>query len=245
MTKRKKYILIFTAIPIVLVMAFIIWAGSSSQPMDEAVQVMEGTEQVIVDTEKWMTFTPEKGTAIKKGFIFYPGAKVEPEAYAPLAKEIAKQGVKVIIVPMPLNLAVFGSNEALQVIAHHKEIKEWVIGGHSLGGSMAARLVYKHSKQFDGLILWASYPAENNDLSDSSLPILSIYGELDGLATPEKIDQSQKLLPINTQWVKIEGGNHSQFGWYGFQQGDKEAEISRERQQEIIIRETVDFIRGI
>jgi pimeloyl-ACP methyl ester carboxylesterase len=91
-----------------------------------------------------------------------------------------------------------------------------------------------------GLVLWASYPPENNPLNDRDLPVLSIYGTKDmGL---EGIEANRGLLPPDTQWVVMEGGNHAQFGWYGPQPGDGEATISREAQQARIVEATVAFL---
>ena len=131
---------------------------------------------------------------------------------------------------MPLYLAVLDANAAAEVIAAYPAIEHWAIGGHSLGGSMAATFT-DQSSDIDGLVLWASYPSESNDLSDREITVSSIYGTLDGLATPEKVSAAEPLLPSDTVWVPIEGGNHAQFGWYGPQEGDNPATISREEQQ--------------
>jgi len=107
---------------------------------------------------------------------------------------------------------------------------------------MAARFVDGNRSAADGLVLWAAYPDASNDLSGSTLPATSIYATLDGLATGEKIAASRPLLPLETQWVAILGGNHAQFGWYGPQAGDNPATISREAQQEQIIEATVELL---
>ena len=88
----------------------------------------------------------------------------------------------------------------------------------------------------------ASYPAQNNDLSDMDIRVLSIYGSSDGITSQEKINNSKENLPDDTEWVEIKGGNHSQFGWYGFQDGDDEAQISREKQQSIIVDAITNFL---
>jgi dienelactone hydrolase len=147
--------------------------------------------------------------------------------------------------PMPLNLAVFGANRAASVIQTYPDIQNWVIGGHSLGGSMAALYADKHRDQINGLALLASYPASSNDLSDSTIKVTSIYGTQDGLATKDKIDASRGLLPADTTWISIEGGNHAQFGWYGDQPGDNPATISRQEQQAQIIQATLDLLRSV
>ncbi len=166
-------------------------------------------------------------------------------AYAPTAQAISDQGYLVIIDPMPLNLAVFNPDAAKDVISNFPEIKRWVVGGHSLGGAMAANYVYTHPGEVDGLVLWAAYPPESSDLSTSEIKVLSLSGSLDGLSTPEKIQSSFTLLPSDLTWVSIEGGNHAQFGWYGNQTGDNPASISREEQQAQIVQATVNFLEGI
>ena len=113
-------------------------------------------------------FTPINTTA-EKALIIYPGGKTAPEAYAPLARAFAEQGIKTIIVKMPFNLAIFGINKADQVIAQNNDIKKWYISGHSLGRMMAARYAKNHQDTIEGLILWAAYPQKSSDLSKSTM----------------------------------------------------------------------------
>jgi hypothetical protein len=75
--------------------------------------------------------------------------------------------------------------------------------------------------------------------------VSSIYGTLDSVADPEKIAYSQALLPPDTVWVPIEGGNHAQFGYYGPQPGDAAATISREEQQAQAVDATVALLERI
>ena len=147
-----------------------------------------------------------------------------------------------IVTRAPLNLAVLHPGAASDVILAHPEIQNWAIGGHSLGGTMAANFADTHPGMVQALILWASYPASSDDLSQSGLKVLSISGTLDGLSTPLKIAASANLLPADTVWVPIEGGNHAQFGWYGEQAGDNLATISRSGQMEEMVEATVTFL---
>ncbi len=57
----------------------------------------------------------------------------------------------------------------------------------------------------------------------------------------DKFDASRTLLPADTTWVVIEGGNHAQFGDYGIQPGDNVATISAAEQQTQIVDATVIF----
>jgi pimeloyl-ACP methyl ester carboxylesterase len=212
--------------------------------MAEALAALESDSLVQVTTDRWLAFKPahEEPTA---GLILYPGGRVDPRSYSPAARAVAQEGYLVVIVPMPLNLAVFASDAAADVIAAHPDISHWAIGGHSLGGAMAARFAYGNPAGVQGLALWAAYPDSSNDLSHRDLAVTSIYGTLDGLATREKIAASRPLLPPTTEWVAITGGNHAQFGWYGPQSGDNPATIGREEQQRRVIEATLELLASL
>jgi hypothetical protein len=225
-----KWVLVGLVVTVLLALAgFTIWAYTPLGPMPEALAAMSSDDQVQVETSPWLTFRPT-GSQPDTGLILYPGGRVDYRSYAPLAREIARQGYTVVIVPMPFNLAVFGAGRASDVIAAHPEIQHWAIGGHSLGGAMAANYVYGQPDAVSGLALMAAYPANNNRLSGSDLDVVSIYGTRDGVSA-EEFKATQALLPADVRWAPIEGGNHAQFGWYGLQPGDGSATISRQEQQ--------------
>lgn len=240
----KKILLFFLVLVLGLGIAFMAWASFPPAPMPEAVAAMQSTDQVSVQTEPWLTFQPTASPPVT-GFIFYPGGRVAPRAYAPYAQALAQEGYLVIIVPMPLNMAIFDADEASQVMAAFPDITHWVIGGHSLGGAMAAQFAFNHPNDVAGLVLLASYPAGNNDLSQSALRVVSISGSEDGLAEPSAIEASHALLPKTTEWVEIQGGNHAQFGWYGAQTGDNIATIRREAQQQQTIEATLTLLQAV
>jgi pimeloyl-ACP methyl ester carboxylesterase len=125
-------------------------------------------------------------------------------------------------------------NKADEVIAAYPEIKHWIIGGHSLGGSMAAEYVKGHPSTVEGMAFMAAYPADSTNLSTLPIKVVSIHGSNDGLATDAKIQNSLKNLPADTKVVLIEGGNHAQYGNYGPQAGDGQATIGAEQQQQTL-----------
>lgn len=244
----RKSLKIILAILIILVVAaggFIVWANGAPAPMAEAMAALQTDQSVNVSVGDWLVFTPANGS-YTTGYIFYPGGKVDYRSYAPYAKEIAKNGYLVVIPKMPLNLAVFSPNTAAEVIASYPKVNHWALGGHSLGGSMASSFIFSHPDFKGALVLLASYPASSNDLFNrGNLAVYSISGSNDGLATPEKIKASYALLPATTTFVEIKGGNHAQFGWYGPQSGDLQAEISRDEQQQQVIQITIDALKRL
>lgn len=213
---------------------FYVWATTTPEPGHSAVAALESDELVRVIEGDGYTFQPTEATRV--GFVFYPGGRVDPASYAAPARKIAEAGFLVVVPELTLNLAVLDANAADDVIAVHPEIERWVIGGHSLGGAMAARYAGDHREVMSGLVLWAAHPAAGTDLSTLDADVASIFGTRDGLTTLDDINDSRMRLPADTSYVAIEGGNHAQFGDYGPQAGDNPATISRAEQQAIAIR---------
>lgn len=242
--KKRLFGLALLALITLLPLGFVVWAESAAAPMSEALGALQGDTQVSVTPGEWLVFAPVNGTP-DTGLILYPGGRVDYRAYAPAAVEIARQGYRVVIVNMPLNLAVLAPGRAAEVMQAYPEITHWAVGGHSLGGAMAANFAYQNPQRVQGLVLWAAYPADGNSLAAFDLQVVSISGTLDGLATGEQIDASRALLPESTRWVAIEGGNHAQFGWYGDQSGDQMAQISRSAQQQVVVDATVELLEKI
>ena len=229
----------------------------SFPPLPEAVEALESTCRVTVKTvivPEWpdgsnfyYAFAP-KNKNPKTGFIFYPGAYVDPRSYAPTMQAIAAQGYVAVIVKMVGDLAILSPDRANVVINDYPGIETWVIGGHSLGGSIACSYAKDFTDKVKGVVLWAAYPSPVFSLRDKDIRVISIFGTDDGLATPAKIEESKPDLPPDTDFVAIEGGNHTQFGWYDtypapVQPGDNSPGITRQEQQCRIIAGTVDFLK--
>lgn len=242
---KRYWLLAIPAVLIIAVLGFILWGSFPAGPSVEALQALKSDALVQVDVSSSQVVFKPAGREAVTGFIFYPGGRVDYRAYAPQLRQVAASGTLVVVVRMPLSLAVFGANKADAVITAFPQIKQWAVGGHSLGGSMAALYTYNHPGKIKGLVLWASYPASNNNLSDRDLAVVSISGILDGLATPAKIAASKSLLPDSTRWVAIQGGNHAQFGSYGAQSGDNPAQLSAQAQLDQTVSATLDLLKQI
>lgn len=221
------------------------WGLTPLGPAPEALAAMESNADVTVhDGGVFIVFTPT-ATVPDTGLILYPGGHVDYRSYAPIAQTIAGQGFMVAIVRMPFSLAVFGIDRADDVIAAHPSVRHWVIGGHSLGGSMAAAYAQQHPEKVQGLVFWASYPGTGDDLSASVLKGLSTYGSNDGVLNRDNFNATLALLPPGTTLQVIEGGNHAQFGNYGPQPGDGTATISAVEQQAEAADLTVGLLRAV
>ncbi len=216
------------------------WATISSQAATErAAAVLQ--ENGIKREDGQLVFRPNSPT--KKGLIYYPGGLVDPEAYAVTAQGIADAGYLVVIPKMPLNLAFTGINRADSIRSDFPEIDSWVIGGHSLGGAMAAEYAKNNADNLDGLIMYASYPANYEDFVDFATPVLTIIGSRDPGAPQQ--DAFYDAIADSASRVVIEGGNHRQYADYSFQRDDGIATISAAEQQDQIIAATVEFLDAL
>ena len=240
--KNNNLIKIITGIIVIGIVSLFIWANDSYKPQELAKEALISDNTVEVKIDKFISFTPKKIEATK-GFIFYPGAKVDPESYAPLCRKIAEQGYEVVIVNMPMNLAILSYNRGEKVINEYSNIKNWVVGGHSLGGTMAAKFASENTA-VDGVVLLSSYPI-GDELKNMGKEVLSIWGSKDGIVNFENLIKSKEKLPEDTTYVEIEGANHSQFGDYGEQKGDDSPIINREEQIDIAAKNIINFINTI
>lgn len=224
---KKRIWLILLLVLALSAAAFAVYTGQYYRADARALAALQSDETVsVVPIEDgWLFDGPSETDAL----IFYPGGKVEETAYAPLLHRLAADGMDVFLVKMPFRLAVFGVNKARDVM-QHGTYAHWYIGGHSLGGAMAASYAAAHADELSGVVLLAAYPTKP---LDESLRVISIYGTEDGVLNRAKLAEGEQYLPQTHESCVIEGGNHAQFGNYGVQSGDGEAAISSEEQQRV------------
>ena len=183
-------------------------------------------------SEGWLTFGDPSS---EYGLVFYPGARVESDAYAPLLELLADQQVFCVLVDMPFNMAFFNIGAAGSIQEQYPEVAHWYLAGHSLGGAMAASYIANHADDWDGLVLLAAYSTA--DLAQADLAVLTLVGSEDGVVDWDRLEECAANLPADAQTVVIEGGNHANFGSYGVQEGDGQATISSSTQQEETVQQ--------
>ncbi|HEY6688773.1 MAG TPA: alpha/beta hydrolase [Propionibacteriaceae bacterium] len=173
------------------------------------------------------------------GVVFVPGARVDSRAYAHVLRPLAEAGYLVAVLKEPFGFAIIDADHGRKVLDLHPEIAHWLVGGHSLGGTVAAALA-DNDDRVEGLVLFASYPAD--PIIRNDLKVLSISGTADGFATPDDIEASRGKLPPSTKFVVINGAVHSSFGDYGDQPGDGTPTIEQSVAQAEISKATVELM---
>jgi predicted esterase len=239
--RSKRWLTIAAVLVVLLFAGSLIFFTASRYPASADALARIAEDETVLSLQDRIEFRPE--SAGPTGLIIYPGGNVDYRAYIPLAADISSRGHHVVLVRMPLNLAVLSPRRADAVIRSHPDVNRWAIAGHSLGGVMAARYALSETDKVAGVIFWASYP--DKDMKDSGIRALSVMGTRDGVLNRGRYESSKELLPADTLYIEIEGGNHAQFGSYGIQRGDMEATISPQSQQAQIVEATVLFLQSL
>lgn len=233
MKKRTKIIVaILVAVIAALGIAMGIYANDYYRAVDVDEYITSNDTVTVSQIDEGYFFD---GPGEDKALIFYPGAKVEDTAYAPMMKSLAEQGIDCFLIKMPIKLAILGANKADDIRTKY-DYENYYLAGHSLGGAIAANYASEHLNDYSGLFLLASYPTK--DLTAANFPVVFIYGDNDKVLNREKLEVGFTLVPADYKKIEISGGNHAQFGSYGAQDGDGTATITPEEQWKI----TVDTI---
>ena len=226
----------------------IVYFGMSYQPGDTAAAALEDTGSVqVTETEKYILFD---GAGTDNALVFYPGARVEAAAYSPLMMKLAENGTDCFLCRLKYNFAMLDAEAAEDVrsgaAAGNNSYRRWYLGGHSLGGVTAAGLVAQdeaadETPDWDGIVLLAAYPT-----TPITVPAILIYGTNDGIVEPEEYGRigEDGLWPEDFTEVRLEGGNHAQFGDYGEQNGDNKAELLFDEQIDQTVAAITEWIEA-
>jgi hypothetical protein len=230
---------------------FVAWCAIAYRASATAQAALKGSDTVQVsDGEHHWLFQPRNGSA-SVGLLFYPGALVDPVAYAPLLLAVASEGYPAILVQVPRRGVLGGAegaeplNRGVAATLAIPSVQRWVVAGHSRGVEIAARLASTRAPSIAGVVLIGSSHPRDFSIANIGLPVTRVYGTRDTVADFEKQQATQRNLPPSAKLVRIDGGNHSQFGSYGFQPGDWPATISREEQQRQTVAAILDMLRRL
>lgn len=232
---------------------FIGWSLLAYRASAVAYAALASDDAVTVTKEDgYRRFAPTAG-GDKAGLLFFAGALVDPVAYAPMARAVAHAGYTAVIVEMPRRGVLGGAESAELPVRYMRALRDagqrggpsrWVLAGHSRGGVIACNVVRSLKAGMAGLVLVGTSHPRDFSLVHLTIPVTQIYGTRDTVADSSKVESARQRLPAQTHVVRIDGGNHSQFGYYGFQPGDWPATISREEQQRRMLEAILDTLEA-
>ena len=107
-SKARKFIRLLMP---VFGLSFLGWQIYSMQAKNVDDRFFQNNATVNVDlSEETITFKPTADSA-GVGLLFYPGALVDPDAYVPMARQVAEAGYEVRIIKIPYRMTVMSWQE--------------------------------------------------------------------------------------------------------------------------------------
>ncbi|MFY2563085.1 alpha/beta hydrolase [Corallococcus terminator] len=238
-TKRR----IFKTIWFSLAMVFCGWNWWTFQSRGLPDNTFDSSEGVTVTPSSDMITFQADSSGTKPEVIFFQGGLADPKAYAPLCRQLARNGYTCHLMKMDWRMPQYDYRKTLKLV--DLKAGRYVVGGHSQGAKMAAQIVYERPDLFKGLFLMGTSHPRDIDLSSLTTPAMKIYAENDGLASVPEVMGNKDKLPRGARMVLIKGGNHSQFGYLGRLFMDSGAAISLEEQQQQTLSHVLEFLNGL
>ena len=87
----RRLRLVLIGLLLVLLIAaggFVVWANTPPAPTSPALDALQSSSSVAVDTSRWIVFSPSADD-LDTGFIFYPGGRVDARSYSAPLRSIA------------------------------------------------------------------------------------------------------------------------------------------------------------
>ncbi|GAX14816.1 hypothetical protein FisN_29Lh021 [Fistulifera solaris] len=199
-------------------------------------------------------FLPSKNKDSVVALVFLPGALVDARAYAGVCHKLRQEGNNLAVILLQtdryrrLMSPFFGLNEhALRDVMKHAtnelaqancSVRNWALGGHSLGGLTAQELLPK-MPEISQLVLWGvNYPRATP--ISPTVTELVVTASQDGFRFSDPPPSTPEI-----QRYEIKGGNHGGFGDYPHQtypRPDGTRTISLTEQHEQVARVTAQFL---
>jgi pimeloyl-ACP methyl ester carboxylesterase len=247
----KRIRLVWITAGLLFFVMFTSWSVIAYRPSSAARAATRADALVRVEHHDGIwTFTPVTNMQARAAFAFVPGALVDARAYAPLVRAAAAAGYRGYIIELPRRGALGGADaaevdERLDRVLQQERAAPIVLAGHSRGAVVASRIAARSLPNIAAMVLIGTSHPRDIDLSLLTIPVVKIVGTRDGLASPSEVRQNAAKVPAHTRWVWIDGGNHSQFGWYGFQPGDKRPRIAASAQRQQMIDVVIETLRAV
>jgi hypothetical protein len=244
---------IWASLGVAALLGLIVWHFIAYSASSEAREALHGLDKISVyrGNHHWVFAPSVSADRQRVGLLFFPGALVEAAAYAPLVRSVAGAGYPAVLVEVPRRGVLGGADGRAVVERAQRAIDEvpsvswWVIAGHSRGGAVAARLARESGLRVGGIVLVGTSHPRDFSIADLQVPVTKVLGSRDAVSPLAKSEANKHLLPASTRWIVLEGGNHSQFGLYGFQPGDHSATIDRTKQQTLTVEAILDTMKAV
>ncbi len=238
-SKRK----IFRTVWFSLVTIFFIWNWNTFQSHNLPGNTFSNSNLIsVIESDDKISFK-SKAPKNELEVVFFQGGLTDPRAYAPLCRKIAENGFTCHLIKMDWRLPQYDYQKVSKLFDLNEG--NFVIGGHSQGGKMAAQFVYENPNVFKGLFLIGTSHPRDIDLSIQNIPCIKLYADNDGLASVNEVMDNKSKLPNHSKLILIKGGNHSQFGYLGKLLMDSSPDISLEEQQNQTYNNLIEFINKI
>jgi pimeloyl-ACP methyl ester carboxylesterase len=236
----KKVALAFAGLFLSAAIILAGWHQIDGQPLAETEQYLSAKGySATIEDDGSLIFTPDSANG--QGLLIMHGALIKPQSYATTAAFFARRGYTVYLPYGFARLSISAVNKAAIRIAD-LDLDGWFVIGHSMGGLSSMILISEHAIPVKAVALWAS--AMPADFSHSSLPILFLWGDHDGLLPAERFARTRQNLPASTKFITVKGGNHRNFAMYSHQFFDAESTIDWPEQIELANQETAAFFSG-
>jgi hypothetical protein len=235
------------AVGLFLLIAMPLYMTFAFSPTGYGPEVLQPDAAIDVqDTDGWLAFLPRRAAAGVSALVFYPGCPVPADSYAPFGRAVAEHGHPAYIIRVPQRCATTKEQQVALYAATERLLassrRPWVLAGHSRGGAHASQFAADHPAELAGLFLEGTTHPRDVDLSGLRIPVVKVIATKDGVAPEARSRANARLLPPSTTWVRIEGGNHAQFGYYHFQLWDGRPTISRAEQQRQVVQAVVELL---
>ena len=206
------------------------------------------TADVSVERDEvYLGFRALNPVSPESRLILVPGCPVETAAYAPLARRLAVRGFSAFVVNVPYRCAPYAPQiatlrERIATVIRTCPSCEWTIVGHSRGAAHALDIASAMPDRIAGLVLLGSTHPREKNFSRLRIPVMKVLATNDGVAPRSASEANRRLLPPSVRWEVVDGGNHSQFAYYGFQLFDGRATISRQEQHVRVVQAIASFL---
>jgi hypothetical protein len=244
LSQAKRLFVWLVVLGLLVVAAGLVWLGTPYRGTEAGVAAVEAGDDLVVERTAGGGYVLRPpGPPTETGLVFYPGARVHPDAYLASLAPLASEGeVTVAVAKPPLNFALLDHRAADGLRVRHSGVERWYVGGHSLGGVAACRYASAADGAVVGLVLYASYC--DADVSERDLRVLAVTGTADTVLDTDRYRAARAALPAGAREESLEGLNHSQFGDYRGQPGDEPSGLGYDVAHERLANATLTWLRG-